>query len=161
MAAHNNTANRFHDDVIVLEDDAPTRPSGRQRFTRPICTLIVVAFEDFAGNIVVVDLVSDDEETANVNRVDSFANTAPESFSEVTVDDALREILQVLPNIDPKAQSLLVPINGSTWRKGLDAWHKGRTWSLFCCQSYWTNLTLASIANVPQRPLSWTTNPLK
>ena len=33
MTVHNNAMNRFHDDVIVLDDDDPTRPSGRQRLT--------------------------------------------------------------------------------------------------------------------------------
>ena len=104
MTVHHNTGNRFDDDVIVLDDDGPTRrPRGHQRFTHCHSSLIVVAYEDLTGNIVVVDLVSDDEEVVPLDRGNAGAPEDPAySFAEVTLDDALSEILQVLPDIDPK-----------------------------------------------------------
>jgi hypothetical protein len=103
MMVHHHSGNRFDDDVIVLDDDGPTRRPGHQRFTLCDSSLIVVAYEDLNGNIVVVDLVSDDEEVVSVDRGNTGAPEDPEdSFAEVTLDDALREILQVLPDIDPK-----------------------------------------------------------
>jgi len=104
MTVHHNSRTRFDDDVIVLDDDGPPRrPRGHQRFTLCDSSLIVVEYEDLTGNIVVVDLVSDDEEDVPLDRGNAAAPEDPAySFAEVTLDDALREILQVLPDIDPK-----------------------------------------------------------
>jgi len=57
--------------------------------------------------MVVVDLLSDDEEVVPLHRVGTAAEMAPDRLREVTLDDALREILQVLPDIDPKVLRLL------------------------------------------------------
>jgi hypothetical protein len=122
MTVHHSSGNRFDDDVIVLDDDGPTRrPRGHQRFTLCYSSLIVVAYEDLTGNIVVVDLVSDDEEVMPLDRANA---AAPEdsvySFAEITVDDALREILQVLPDIDPKVMCPSATVNGSTFKNDLN-----------------------------------------
>ena len=107
MTAHHDFENPFDDDVIVLDDDGPTRHPGHQRFIFCDSSLILVAYEDLTGNIVIVDLVSDDEEIVPLGGVNAAAPEAPENnFAEVTLDDALREILQVLPDIDPKVLSL-------------------------------------------------------
>jgi len=107
MTVHHNPGNRFDDNVIVLDDDGPTRRREHQRFTFCYSSLIVVAYEDLTGNIVVVDLVSDDEEIMPLGRSETPASEAPEnSFAEVTLDNALLEILQVLPDIDPKVSFL-------------------------------------------------------
>lgn len=57
---------------------------------------------------MVIDLLSDDEEVVRLNRVDAAAEMAPDNLKEVTLDDALREIIQVLPDIDPKVPCLLL-----------------------------------------------------
>ena len=122
MTVHRNSGNRLDGDVIVLDDDGPTRrPRGHQRFTLCDSSLIVVAYEDLTGNIVVVDLVSDDEEVVPLNRGNAAAPEDPaHSFAEVTLDDALREILQVLPDIDPKVLCPFATINGSTFKNDLN-----------------------------------------
>lgn len=57
---------------------------------------------------MVIDLLSDDEEVVPLNRLGAAAAVAPDILKEVTLDDALREILQVLPDIDPKVPCLLL-----------------------------------------------------
>ena len=59
------------------------------------------------GNIVVIDLLSDDEGVVPLNHVDAAAEMTPDILKHITLDDALREILQVLPDIDPKVPCLL------------------------------------------------------
>ena len=110
MSAHHNVQNPFNDDFNFLDEDAPARPHpGRQRFTCNATPLNLVAYEDLTGNIVVVDLISDDEEVVPLDRVNRVASVDPgNGLTKVTLDDALREILQVLPDIEPKALALFL-----------------------------------------------------
>ena len=58
-------------------------------------------YEDLTGNIAIVDLLSDEEDVVPLNG--DLASSAPENrFRKVSLEEALHEILQVLPDIDPK-----------------------------------------------------------
>jgi hypothetical protein len=105
------------------------------------------------GNVVVVDLVSDDEDVEIQNPA---LDDVPMSAPNVTLDDALAEVLQVLPDIDPKVAPLLVLADYSMLRNDLEDWLKVLIRSAYSCLKFWKSRTRELVESDPPRSLNWT-----
>lgn len=79
MSALQDAAFHFDDDVILLDaNDLETRPAKRRNRRILHCLLLTtVSFTDSQGEVVVVDLVSDDDEPKEENVIDPIEPEVP------------------------------------------------------------------------------------